>query len=192
MCQFITAILPNDADAAEVAAAFRRHGRACTAYVNATLAAQIGSAESTYCTTPGHCDCGTLLGSAVIEAVADDRDGDDAPDSRGIEAARLRRKGWSESKIERALMQRDEAKARPIAPRRGEQPQTGLDVWSTMIREVLALPGTAYVGLLVHGYRGGIHDEEIALQDRQVIRAGHLSEAALASMRADTIHEFRR
>lgn len=79
MCQFITAILPNDADAAEVAAAFRRHGRACTAYVNATLAAQIGSAESTYCTTPGHCDCGTLLGSAVIEAVADDRDGDDAP-----------------------------------------------------------------------------------------------------------------
>lgn len=192
MCQFITAILPNDADAAEVAAAFRRHGRACTAYVNATLAAQIGRAESTYCTTPGHCDCGTLLGSAVIEAIADDRDGDDAPDSRGIEAARLRRKGWSESKIERALMQRDEAKARPIAPRRGEQPQTGLDVWSALIHDVLASPGTAYIGLLVHNYRGGLHDEVIVLQDRQMIRAGRPGEATLASMRADTIHEFRR
>lgn len=192
MCQFITAILPNDADAAELAAAFHRHGRVCTAYVNATLAAQIGSAESTYYTTPGHCDCGTPLGSAASEAVMDARDAGDGRDAREIEVARLRRKGWSESKIERALMQRGEARSRPVSPRRGEQLQTSLDVWSALIREALASPHTAYVGLLLHDYRGDINSEEIALQERQVIRVGKLSEATLASIRADTIHEFRR
>lgn len=192
MCQFVTAILPNDADAAELAAVFRRHGRACTAYVNATLAAQIGRVESSCYTTPGHCDCGTPLGSTAIEAAADSRDGGDTRDEREIEVARLRRKGWSESKIERTLIQRDEAKARPIAPRRGEQLQTSLDVWSALIREALASPRTAYIGLLVHNYRGGINDEEIVLQDRQVIRMGKLSDATLASMRNDAIHEFRR
>lgn len=192
MCQFITAILPNDADAAELTATFRRHGRVCIAYVNATLAAQIGRAESSYYTTPGHCDCGTLLGSTAIEAAADSRDGGGARDDREIEVARLRRKGWSESKIERALMQRGEARSRPVSPRRSEQLQTSLGVWCALIREALTSPHTAYIGLLLHDYRGGINDEEIALHDRQVIRVGSLSEATLASVCADTIQEFRR
>lgn len=189
MCQFITAIFPSDADTPELAALFRAHGRTCSAYVSVSLAMQIGSTESSYITTVGHCDCGTPLGGASTDAAAGSGDGRDA---RDIEIARLRRKGWSQSKIERSLVQRDEAKARPRTPRRGDQLQMGLDGWCALIREALALPRTAYIGLLHHDYSGDINDEEIALQERQVIRASGLDEAKLASMHVDTIYEFRR
>lgn len=183
MCRFITAILPNETGIAEASAIFREHGRACHVYVSASLAAQIGNAESSCHTTSGHCDCGTPLGSTATGAGSDDRD------TREIEIARLQRKGWSESKIARMLAQRDEAKARPRAP---DQRQTDLGEWSALIRAVLASSRIAYVGLLIHEYRGDINDEEIALQGREMVREKDMNEAALASMRDDTIYEFRR
>jgi hypothetical protein len=61
-----------------------------------------------------------------------------------------------------------------------------------LIRDVLALPGTAYVGLLIRDYNGGSNDESIALQKREVVHARDLSETMLAAMRSDTIYEFRR
>ncbi|MEQ1513028.1 MAG: hypothetical protein ABL934_10160 [Lysobacteraceae bacterium] len=183
MCRFITAILPKAADIAEASAVFREHGRACHVYVSASLAAQIGNAESICHTTAGHCDCGTPLGSTATGAASDDRG------TREIEVARLRRKGWSESKIARMLVQRDEAGARPRAPGQG---QTSLGEWCALIHAVLASPRITYVGLLIHEYRGDINDEEVALQGRQTVRAKDLDEATLASMRDDTIYEFRR
>ncbi len=201
MCQYITAILPNDVDSAAIAAVFRTHGRACEAYVNAALAAQIGDAERSYCTTVGHCDCGTPLGSVDVAAAprggdddADPEDADpeteDVSQAHAIEAARLRRKGWSEAKIARALAQRDQALARPRV-RRGEQQQTSLNQWRTLILETLATSRTAYVGLLLHHYHGSINNEEIALRSREIVRANDLNEAKLAAMREDTIYEFR-
>lgn len=187
MCRFITAILPNDAGIAGSAAVFRAHGRACDVYVNASLAAQIGSGESSCHTTVGHCDCGTPMGStALADAASDGQDPD------GVDAARLRRKGWSESKIARTLTQRNEAKARPRSPLRNGPQETGLDTWCALIHALLAQPGTACVGLLIHDYRGSIDGEAIILQGRETIRMQDVSEAALASMREDTIYEFRR
>ncbi len=197
MCQYITAILPNDVDSAAIAAVFRTHGRGCEAYVNAALAAQIGDAERSYCTTIGHCDCGTPLGSVDVAAAPRGSDDDADPEAENasqahaIEAARLRRKGWSEAKIARALAQRDQALARPRV-RRGEQQQTSLNQWRALIRETLATSRIAYVGLLLHHYHGSINNEEIALRSREIVHANDLNEAKLAAMREDTIYEFRR
>jgi hypothetical protein len=200
MCYFITAILASDVDTAgivAITAVFRAHGRACQPYVNTALAVQIGDAERSYYTTIGHCDCGTPLGSAAVAAASSGGDDDvdrkaaDAHQAHAIEAARLRRKGWSEAKIARALTQRDEAQARPRR-RREEPTQTSLDQWCALIRETLATSRIAFVGLLLHDYRGSINDEDIALKGRQTFRANDLNETALAAMREDTICEFRR
>ena len=186
MCRFITAVLPNDADIEKCVEVFRIHRRACAAYANPTLAVQIGNQESSYCTTVGHCDCDTLLGSADLHGAAGPGKNTEAA------AARLRSKGWSEAKIARALGQRSEADSRPRSPIRGERQQAGLDEWCALIRDVLALRGVASIGLLIHQYSGGIDDEAIVLQKREVVRARDLDETILAAMRSDTIYEFRR
>jgi hypothetical protein len=184
MCRFVTAILPREADAAELVAVFRTHGRACHAYVDAALAAQIDSAQITCRTTTGHCDCDTPLGEAH-SAARRARDPENA-------AARFRRKGWSEAKIERALAQRNEADSRPRTVARGEQPQTSLREWCILIREALALPGVATVGLLIHDCNSGTSDETIVSRGREAVPAVDLSETLLAAMHSNTIYEFHR
>jgi hypothetical protein len=184
MCTFITAIVPKDADTTELTAIFRAHGRACRAYVNPALAAQIDAAQAAYYTTVGHCDCGTPLGE-MHKAVGR------AKDPEAI-ADRYRRKGWSEAKIARAIMQQDEADARPRDPLRGEQRQTSLSEWCALIREALTLPGLPSVGLLMHDYHDSVDDEAIVLQGRELLYAGDLNEAMLASMHPTRIYEFRR
>lgn len=186
MCRFITAILPNDADIEKCAEVFRAHRRACAAYVNPALAAQIGDRESSYCTTVGQCDCDSPLGSANFRSSVGRGKTPDAV------AARMRSKGWSDAKIARALGQRSEADSRPRSPVRGGREETPLDEWCALIRDVLALRGVASVGLLIHQYGGGINDEVVDLQKREVVRTCDLSEAMLAAMRSDTIYEFRR
>lgn len=186
MCRFITAVLPNDADIEKCAEVLRVHRRACAAYVNPVLAAQIGDQKSSYCTTVGHCDCDSPLGSANFR---DSAGRGKAPEAA---AARMRGKGWSDAKIARALGQRSEADSRPRSPLRGGREETSLDEWCALIRDILALRGVASIGLLIHQYGGGIHDEVVDLQTREVVRACDLNEATLAAMRSDTIYEFRR
>ncbi len=182
MCRFITAVLSKDADIEATAAVFRTYGRECVAFVNSSLAAQIGHAENVYFTTRVHCDCNTLLGSSVTSL--------DAGDAREIDAARLRRKGWSEAKIARALDQRNDANARPP---RSDPSQTSLSAWCALIRDTLSSSSrTQYVGLLLHAYHSGMSEEEIVLRERVTLHATELNEASLAAMREDTIYEFGR
>ena len=170
MCRFITAVLPNDVDIEKCAEIFHAHRRACDAYSNPALAAAIGNEASCYCTTVGHCDCDSPLGSANFRGSAGRGKTPEAA------AVRMRNKGWSEAKIARALGQRSEADARPRSPVRGGREETTLDEWCALIRDVLALRGVAFVGLLIHQYGGSVDDEAIVLQKHEVVRARDLDE----------------
>jgi hypothetical protein len=186
MCRFIHAVLPKDADVETCVAVFRAHRRACVAHTDPMLAAQIGNKASSYCTTVGHCDCDSLLGCAYPHGAAGRGKTPEAA------ASRMRSKGWSEAKIARALAQQSEADSRPRSPIRGELQQTALDEWCALIRDVLALAGAAYVGLLIYDHNRGSNDESIALQKREVVPVRDLSETTLAAMRSNTIYEFHR
>lgn len=194
MCTFITAILPVEADRAALEMRLHAHRLRLRPQANPGLARQLQTGETAFLTTWGHCDCGTPLGLASDRA-------DTSPvrpeDRAAAEARTLRRKGWSEAKIARALAQRDDAHvrdARAEADRAasGEGADTlCADAWLQCLREVLASGDTPWIGLLHHVYDGGL-DREFALQGRERWPVAALDADALAHMRADVVHVIAR
>lgn len=185
MCRFISAVLPSHADVEAVAAIFRAHGRFFSPMrADSAIVASFAPGERLFGTTPGHCDCGTPLGSAHDASSA-------RRDDPEIETARLRRKGWSEAKIARALEQRAEAKARPPRPR-AEPEITSLRVWRTLIEAVLASRATPSLGVVLHGMEHPNDFEDFPVSGRERIPRDRLDEAVLASMRDDTLYDFVR
>lgn len=182
MCTFITAVLPATADADAVAVLFRAHGRTfIPGAMYATHAAFLAAGERAFHTTLGHCDCGTPLGRATLSS---------GRDKSGDVAARLRRKGWSEAKIARAVAQRAEADARPPRPS-GEPAQTSLAEWVALIDAVMASGATRSLGLYWEN-APGTDDEPVSSAPRVRIPRASLDEALLAGMPGGIIHDFVR
>ena len=182
MCTFITAVLPASADADAVAAIFRAHGRAfIPGAMYATRAGFLAAGERAFHTTLGHCDCGTPLGRATLSS---------GRDSSADMAARLRRKGWSEAKIARAVEQRAEADARPPRPG-GEPAPTPLAAWVALIEAVMASGATPSVGLYWENTPGA-GDEPVSSAQRVRIARASLDEAILAGMAKGVIHDVVR
>lgn len=177
MCHFVTLIAPTG-DAAAVAAIMDRHGRAATPIDNPSIREVLHDGERQYLTTRGHCDCGTVL--APREATAEEFE-----DKLAGEAARLRRKGWSQAKISRAIDDRRKADAKP-----GSGGPDSLELWDAVLhdlRQDLKLP---YAGLFVRLYAGQIATEAF-IATRREVATGVPWRDALASLAHDEVTIFR-
>ena len=181
MCHFITLIAPG-ADADAVRTVMKRHGRAAVPIDNPSIRKVLQKDEHQYITTRGHCDCGTAL--------APDHDTIEGFEERlAKDAARMRRKGWSEAKIERASEDRRKAEARPAAAVAGPD---SLELWHAVLddlREELKLP---YAGIHLRFYSGAIATETFNVSRREVGKNARWQDA-LGSIEHDevTIFPFR-
>lgn len=177
MCHFITAVVSAEADLTALETIFRAHGRAFSAHPDDFLIGPLAPGERCFWTTRAHCDCGTPLGGAhrTASRVRDPK----------IAASRLRRKGWSDARIARALAQRDEASRRE---RGHADDQTTLAEWCELIRDALGSGAVSALGLLLH-WRG--NEDVIVLESREVSRSGQVNEAVLAAIRENVVYEFR-
>lgn len=181
MCTFITAVLPASADIDTVAAIFRAYGRVCVPRsMGAGQAHALAAGERLFHTTPTHCDCGTPLGRATLSS---------GRDKSGDMAARLRRKGWSEAKIARAVAQCAEADARPPRPS-GEPAQTSLAEWVALIEAIIASRATPSLGLYWDNVDGAFDAPPPTVRVR--VASSSLDEALLAGMAKGVIHDFVR
>jgi hypothetical protein len=177
MCHFVTLIVPTD-DADAVRAIMDRHGRAADPIDNPSIRKVLREGERQYVTTRGHCDCGTVLAPRH-----------DTPETfeekLAKEAARMKRKGWSEAKIRRAMEDRRKADARPSGGG-----SDSLELWNAVLRglaDELKLP---YAGLFVRFYSGAIATEVFKASRREVPR-GTPWQDALASLEHDEVTVFR-
>ncbi|MBF6023969.1 hypothetical protein [Lysobacter niastensis] len=140
---------------------------------------QLGRDQRYFLTTPGHCDCGTVLGSHYQRA----RQAKDwAADEQ-----RLLKKGWSKAKVARALAQKQESSARSDVAVL-EASAADLASWTKLIAEILG-SGTREFGLLLHSYRGPL-DEDIKLKGTEQIATGDDTGEILRKMREDVLYVF--
>ena len=194
MCTFITAILPVEVDRAALETRLHAHRLRLQPQANPGLARQLQAGESAFLTTWGHCDCGTPLGCAFARAGKSSGRPEDRP---AVEARKLRRKGWGEAKIARALSQREDADVRDARVEAGrtaagEGADTlGAEAWLQCLRAVLTSGDTPWIGLLHHLYDGSV-DREFALQGRERWSVATLDADALARMREDVVHVIAR
>lgn len=101
-----------------------RHGRAAEPVDNPCIREVLGEGEHQYLSTRGRCDCGTILAPRHATPEAFDK-------KVAMEEARMRRKGWSESKIARALEDRRRADARPSGGG-----SDSLELWNAVLRDL--------------------------------------------------------
>lgn len=179
MCHFITLIAPTG-DQAALEAVMAGHGRRARPVANASVARLLLPGERQYLTFRAHCDCGTALGWPREERDAA------AADEFAREEARLRRRGWSEAKVARAIEDRKRTLAKP--PRR---PLDSHRLWATILTDLFERLELPRLGLLVHSYRGDLNEEEIEAVRREVPREMPLL-SAIEEMGEDVVTMFAR
>jgi len=175
MCHFITLVSPS-ADKGAVSAVMVSHGRAARTIDNPFISRALAAGEHQYLTTPGHCDCGTAL---VPEATPEQLEVKLAK-----EAAKWAAKGWSATKIARAVEDR-----RKAAVRAEKHRPDSLDLWEEIIGTLLGTLKMSHVGLLVHYYSSGLEDESLQVTRRD---AQGTVMVGLQSIRPGEILIFRR
>jgi len=177
MCHFVTLIAPTE-DADSVRAVMERHGRAAAPIDNPSVRSVLRDGESQYLTTRGHCDCGTVLAPRH-----------DAPETLeeklAKEAVRMKRKGWSETKIERAIADRRKADARPAGGG-----SDSLELWNAVLDDLCGDLKLPYAGLFVRFYSGAIATEAFKASRRQVPDRREWQDA-LGSMAHDEVTIFQ-
>lgn len=179
MCHYITLIAPTE-DKAALHGVLEWYGRRAIPYSNPSIAKLLLPDEHQYLTYVHGCDCGTVLGwpKADREAAADD--------SLAHEEAKLRRKGWSEAKVRRALEDKRRVQARP--PR---EPLDSYELWEKILTGIFAQLKLPRLGLLVHSYHGALDDETILAVRREVPKESSFL-SALEDMSEDVLTVFAR
>lgn len=150
MCYFITLVV-SGSDQATINSIAARHGRRARVIRNPSVARVLAANEDQFLSTVGHCDCGTVLASRSVQDVH----------SREQDAAKLARKGWSQTKIERWLDDREKAHGR-VETRREANASDSIALWCDLVRDLISAPGVAAAGLLLHFYSGDVEDEVFA------------------------------
>lgn len=177
MCHFITLIVPTD-DAAAVRLVMERHGRAANPIDNPSIRKVLRDGEHQYLTTRGNCDCGTVL--------APRHDSPDAFEERlAREKARMRRKGWSEAKVARAIEDKRKTDAKPDAGG-----SDSIELWNAALHDLLNELSIPYAGLLVRLYSGAIATEGFTASRRDIQKDVPWHEA-LASLEHDEVTILR-
>lgn len=145
MCIFIT-LIAKASDKNVVAEILTDAGRRADLIDNPSLRLAIAPDEIQFLTTNGHCDCDTVLGCGAVEASAK---------SLEDEVRKLRRKKWSQGKIDRYIEDRQKAELKKAFSRDSDS----LELWDGIIIEAHRR-GVSRIGLFYKMYGGEIATED--------------------------------
>jgi len=188
MCHFITATLPKDADLKSSKEIFKLHHLGFKEIENTSVREHLEKDDFYILTTKGMCDCGTVLASQDGGYQSDDSNSQKYKDR---EVEKLKKKGWSDTKIRRWLNefeinaekgQREEEQSHQYSLTRSED-------WLNFIQEIINSKSTKRIGILVHNYSGGL-DNRIKILGKETIKLKNLTPQFLVEMSEDVIYDF--
>ena len=175
MCQYINIVLPTDIKLDKVKSLFTKHGLGCRPFENNFILRQIPKGGQLVNTTVNQCDCGSVIASASH------------PSSRDIQPndiERLKRKGWSETKIKNWT--ESKTKTNTQAKERDKE----RDQWTKFLEEVIMENKIGRVGLYIHWYDDKMEDEEIVFNSRERVSLTALKGDTLDKLNYDILYEF--
>ena len=183
MCQFITAMLPADADLKAVAGIFDKHKVGFKQISNPHVSSQVTPGDVYILTIRSWCDCGTPLGRLA--------EGKTPKQPRlDNEVGKLRKQGWSESKIQRWLEQKGETEDKQEREQEAyvENATRRLEHWIRFLSDLLRSGYTSRVSLLLQW--NGVQDGRITLQGEEKVALANLNADLLLRMKEDVIYTF--
>ncbi|WP_041301708.1 hypothetical protein [Hirschia baltica] len=176
MCHFITLIIHKNF-VSELTEVMKDYRRLISTIDNASVADVLMTGEQQFLLSGKHCDCGTVLSFSQTKISDEDFSKD---------LTRLKRKGWSQSKLDRWLKDRLKTSNRVSG---GSGPDS-LSMWKDVVERLLNIEGINNVGILLHFYSGSVDDESFEVA-RKTFSVSHLEEV-LADFPSDSVVTFIR
>lgn len=182
MCHFITAICSSNTKLTEINSIGKIYGLEFEDCANEHISKQLLKTEKYLWKKSKMCDCGTSLGEASFKNDKTER-------VQKSEIDKLKKKGWTETKITRYLA--DKKKSEDKITQQNEtilNRQTNeLDNYVHFLKDVFKKTDTEVFGLLLHWYSKGPETENIKISDRKNIVSKALTALDLKTLEEDKL-----
>ena len=184
MCHYITGSISGKVTVEELNTVGQEFGLQFETCPNEFVKNQLKSEESYIWKRCKYCDCGTLLGSLSEKNTQQAKKADES------EIKKLRRKGWSEAKIQRLMNERNKKEERYTEDleQRKTSAQNGIQEWIDFCKKLFEITPIKTFGILLHWYGGGISNERINLKGRISIDKSELTAKNLLEIEEDTLY----
>jgi hypothetical protein len=188
MCHFITGLIDKQLSLDDLNKAGHDNAITFDKCDNDFVKTQLKATEDYLVKRTKFCDCGTQLGLTTRTS---------RPDTTRVERRevdKLKKKGWSETKIQRWLTDREKTIEKDKIKYDRIVNCVHIDImnWIEYINMVFTKTKIEQFGLLLHWYKGGVKSERIKLKDRVKIKLCDLTPDTLLKMEEDVIYELRR
>ena len=182
MCTYISITLPKSANIDACRALFAEHRLAMDEMEPQDRPEGVLATENYYFTCSGYCDCGTRLGSEYRKAESHSKI------SEKSIVDDLRKKGWSDAKIQRRLddFRKTQAKNERAAEALSEKSGDELESWMELTQQLFHQSLTSHLGITVNDYTGLISNPKFALT-RKIQSSKALTASALERLPPATL-----
>ena len=188
MCHFISGLILNDfelTDLNEIGTFYSITFAKCD---NDFIKGQLDNNEIYLIKSSKYCDCGTELGALQRF---------DNPSNKRIEKSeldKLKKKGWTDSKIQRWIDDKNKINVRD--QNKFDQFRTGIhsdiDNWISFIQDLYSKTKIKKFGLMLHWYKGGVNTERIKVLDKVKTKLKDLDDQILLRIKEDTMYYIER
>ena len=186
MCVFITSTLAKKVDIEKIKPIFLKNNFDLSPLFNKSIINKINTDCNYFLITDPkkHCDCGTFLYSGLAQNY----------DKTTIkkEIAKKKNKGWSDTKIQRWLKEKEDALTRQVNSSNNTKIEE-IEGFIHFLHTILRFKEIKFIGILTHMYNGDIENEEIKLKSTKRININKLdTEFFLSSknIENDVLYEF--
>ncbi len=183
MCYFITNIIPAKIDQQKADVIIKEYGFQYQSIINPFVAKQLNSDMVYVRLRRSLCDCGTALGSRIP------LDRTEFEDEIMKKVAMFKKKGWSQSKIERWKAQKIEANEKVESKLAGVNGSESAR-WISFIKKLRQDAGANFVGIMLHFYTGGLIDERISINETVKMKIDEVDEEYITKMKEDVLYVF--
>jgi len=188
MCHFISGIINNDFDLNDLNNIGTNFGITFKECDNLYVKSQIDKKEIYLIKNTNCCDCGTELGMLLrIKHFDENR-----PNKKEID--KLKKKGWSDFKIQRYIDEKNKTEKRNenIYENYKKQNHSDAENWNNFINELFLNTKIKLFGLMLHWYKGGLTNERINISEKIKLNIAELKTETLLEIKEDTVYYIER
>lgn len=186
MCHFITCLVAPGVSLLELQPLCSKYGMLFKSIDNPFVSAQLPPGQYVRA-TQSVCDCGTPLGSSY--AKENQKSLAEGESAHAVAVAKLKKKGWSQAKIDRWQAEKETAAERSSL-QRAYSSGADLNSWCQFIKAFLTASEGKALGLILHWYSGSLDDEKIQINSIERIPVSNELEKNLLSVREDVLYLF--
>lgn len=181
MCLYIICLLNDDSKIAALNHIASNFGLKFVK-INQKICSQFGRFKITGTLTTSSCDCLTPLGYQSTRRF----------DNHSMEndTKKLKRKGWSKSRILRSLEQKKNDLAHKEELQETDRNEE-LGQWLVFLRKAVSESRIGAVGIILHNFEGKIGEEEINPKSIEELSISKCDVTFLSNIICDVIYDFR-